>query len=343
MATDPLALDTEAVARWLTAHLPGFRGPLTAQKFPGGQSNPTYRLTAASGEYVLRRKPPGTLLKSAHAVDREFRVQKALAGSEVPVPDMLVLCEDDAVIGAAFYVMAHVPGRNVEDPRLPGLGAAERAAIFQEMNRVLAAIHTVDVAAVGLSDYGRPGNYYRRQIDRWTGQYRASETDHIPAMEALMTWLDANAPPDDGRVSLVHGDFRLDNLIFDAASPQCRAVLDWELSTLGHPFADLAQVLMQWGRPPGDAGRGLAGVDRAALGIPSDAAFVEAYCARTGLPGIERFGFYLAFAHFRLAGILQGVKKRALQGNASNPARALALGAHIPAIAAAGLAAAQDA
>jgi aminoglycoside phosphotransferase (APT) family kinase protein len=237
--------------------------------------------------------------------------------------------------------MAHVPGRNFDYPRLPELGSDERAAIFDEMNRVLAAIHSVDVAAVGLSDFGRPGNYYRRQIDRWSGQYRASETEHIPAMEELIAWLDANAPEDDGRVSLVHGDYRLDNMIFAAGGPRCLAVLDWELSTLGHPFADLAQVLMQWGRPPGSAGRGLAGVDRVALGIPSDAAFVEAYCARTGLAGIDRFGFYLAFAHFRFAAILQGVKKRALEGNASNPARALEMGADVPAIAAAGLAAAE--
>jgi aminoglycoside phosphotransferase (APT) family kinase protein len=334
-------LDTAAVARWLDGRLPGFDGPVTATKFEGGQSNPTFRLSTPAGDYVLRRKPPGNLLKSAHAVDREFRVQRALAGTAVPVAAMHALCEDDSVIGAAFYVMAHVPGRNFEDPRLPGLAPEARAALFNEMNRVLAAIHGVDVSAVGLADFGRPGDYYRRQIDRWTGQYRATETEAIADMDALIAWLDANAPGDDGRACLVHGDYRLDNLIFAPDGQACLAVLDWELSTLGHPFADLAQVLMQWGRPPGRAGRGLAGVDRRALGVPEDVAFVDAYCARAGLPGIDRFGFYLAFAHFRFAAILQGVKKRALEGNASNPARALEMGADVPAIAAAGLAAAE--
>ncbi|MFC2967279.1 phosphotransferase family protein [Acidimangrovimonas pyrenivorans] len=335
-------LDTEAVSRWLTEKLPGFRGPVTAEKFAGGQSNPTFKLQSASGAYVLRRKPPGTLLKSAHAVDREFRVQKALAGTDVPVARMHLLCEDDSVIGSAFYVMDYVAGRNFDDPTLPGLDPAERSAIFDEMNRVLAAIHSVDLQAAGLDDYGPAGNYYRRQIDRWTKQYRASETETIPAMDELMAWLDVNLPEDDGRRTLVHGDFRIDNMLFAADSADCVAVLDWELSTTGHPFADLAAVIMQWQRPPGRDGRGLAGVDRAALGIPSDEAFIAAYCRRMGVERIERFGFYLAFCAFRMAAILQGVKKRALDGNASNPERAMQIGAYVPQFAQGGLEAAQD-
>lgn len=335
-------LDLDAVAAWMAAHVPGFAGPLTVEKFATGQSNPTFRLTAASGAYVLRRKPPGTLLKSAHAVDREFRVQAALAGSDVPVARMFAQCQDDAVIGTAFYVMAHVDGRNFVDPRLPDLSAQDRAHVFDEMNRVLAAIHSVDIDAAGLSDFGPQGNYYARQIDRWTRQYRASETGSIPAMEELIDWLAGTQPADDGRRTLVHGDYRLDNLLFARGRPDCVAVLDWELSTLGHPFADLAATLMQWRLPPGDEGRGLDGVDRTALGLPSDAAFVEAYCARTGLPGIERMGFYLAFAFFRMAAILQGVKRRALDGNASNPERGLAMGALVPRFAELGLQAARD-
>lgn len=336
-------LDTGAVAAWLEGHLPGFRGPLTAEKFPGGQSNPTFRLTTPEATYVLRRKPPGTLLKSAHAVDREFRVQKALAGTDVPVARMHVLCEDDDVIGSAFYIMEDVRGRNFVDPRLDSVEFDMRGRIFDEMNRVLAAIHTVDIDAVGLSDYGAAGNYYRRQIDRWSKQYRASETEHIPQMEELMAWLDANAPEDDGRRTLVHGDYRIDNMLFAPDGPRCLAVLDWELSTIGHPFADLAAVIMQWRRPAGQEGRGLAGIDRAAQGLPSDQEFIEAYCRRIGVARIDRFGFYLAFCFFRMAGILQGVKKRALDGNASNPERGLKMGAHVPQFAAQGLEATKDA
>lgn len=334
-------LDTDAVARWMEGHVPGFRGPLRAEQFATGQSNPTYRLESPSGRYVLRRKPTGALLKSAHAVDREFRVQRALAGTEVPVARMHALCEDDGVIGSAFYVMDHVDGRNFVDPRLPDLAVEDRAPVVDAMNAVLAAIHSVDVDAIGLADYGRAGNYYRRQIDRWTTQYRASETGTVTAMDELMHWLDANVPPDDGRRALVHGDYRLDNLLFAPDGPACVAVLDWELSTLGHPFADLAGVVMQWRRPVGEEGRGLAGVDRAAHGLVSDAAFVEAYCRRTGLAGIDGFGFYLAFCYFRLAAILQGVKRRALDGNASNPARAHRVGAFVPQLAADGLHAAR--
>ncbi len=333
--------DIDAVETWMAAHVPGFRGPILVEKFATGQSNPTFKLTAASGAYVLRRKPPGQLLKSAHAVDREFRVQSALAGTDVPVARMHALCEDESVIGSMFYVMDLVQGRSFVDPRLPDVSAPDRSAIFDDMNRVLAAIHSVDLSATGLNDYGPHGNYYQRQIDRWTKQYRATETEALPEMDALIQWLADNLPEDDGRVTLVHGDYRIDNLLFAPDRPTCVAVLDWELSTLGHPYADLAAVIMQWGLPPGDVGRGLAGVDRKQLGIPEDHAFVEAYCRRMGLPGIDRFGFYLAFTYFRMAAILQGVKRRALDGNASNPEKALELGAYVPAFAKGGLKAAK--
>ncbi|QDC10266.1 phosphotransferase family protein [Oceanicola sp. D3] len=332
-----LTLDTKAVSVWIEAHVPGHIGPVTAEKFATGQSNPTFRLTTPQGSLVLRRKPPGKLLKSAHAVDREYRVQSALAATPVPVAKMIAYCNDPAVIGSEFYLMEHIEGRHFNQPHLPRLAPAERAPIFDEMNRVLAAIHSVDLDATGLTDYGRAGNYYRRQIDRWTTQYRASETGVIEAMDGLIAWLDANVPPDDGQVCLTHGDYRLDNMLFAPDAPRITAVLDWELSTLGHPYADLAQVIMQWHRPPGEEGRGLAGLNRAAEGLPEDEAFIEAYCARRNLPGIPGFGFYLAFANFRMAAILQGVKKRALDGNASNPEKGLQLGRLVPGLAEAGL------
>ena len=323
-------IDTDAAARWLIANMPGFAGPVTATKLPGGQSNPTYRLDAASGTYVLRRKPPGTLLKSAHAVDREFRVQKALQGTDVPVARMHVLCQDEDVIGSVFYVMDFVAGRTFDQPALPGLSPDARGALVDEMNRVLAAIHEVDIDAVGLSDFGPPGHYCQRQTDRWTKQYHATQTDDLPEMEALIGWLQSNMPPEDGRRSLVHGDYRLDNLLFAPDAPEIRAVLDWELSTIGHPFADLAAVLMQWSMPATPEGRGLAGVDRAALGLWSDERFIETYCTRRGLDGIADFNFYLAFCFFRMAAIIQGVKKRGLDGNASNPERAARMGRFVP-------------
>lgn len=335
-------LDLTALTAWLEQNLPGFKGPLSAEKFNRGQSNPTFRLISASGEYVLRRKPPGVLLKSAHAVDREFRVQRALSGSEVPVARMHVLCEDDSVIGSAFYIMELVRGRNFDDPRVADVDTGTRRGLYDEMNRVLAAIHAIDLEARGLSDFGPGGNYYHRQIDRWTRQYRASETGPIAAMDELIGWLEQNVPEDDGRRTLVHGDYRIDNLLFAEDGPACVAVLDWELSTIGHPFADLAALVMQWQRPTGPEGRGLAGVDRKRLGIPEDQAFIDAYCARAGLAGIPAFGFYLAFAFFRMGAILQGVKKRALDGNASNPELGLRLGASVPDYAAGGLAAARS-
>ena len=333
-------LDTDAVEKYLTAHLPGFRGPLTAQKFGVGQSNPTFRLSSPSGDLVLRRKPPGQLLKSAHAVDREFRVQRALYGSDVPVAKMHFLCEDDSIVGSMFYVMEFKCGRHFMQPTLVDLAPDERGAVFDEMNRVLAALHSVDYEAVGLGDFGKPGSYFARQLGRWTQQYRASETGTIADMDDLIGWLENNQPPDDGRVSLVHGDYRIDNMIFEADRPRIAAVLDWELSTLGHPFSDLAYQCMQWRMPVGDEGRGLQGVDRKAQGIPTEAEYVDAYCRRMGLPGIPTFAFCLAFSFFRMAAIVQGVKKRGLDGNASNPVRAARMGEFVPTFARMGLEAA---
>jgi aminoglycoside phosphotransferase (APT) family kinase protein len=323
-------MDLKPLEGWMAVHVPGFRGPLAAHKFDVGQSNPTYRLESPSGVYVLRRKPDGVLLKSAHAVEREFRVQRALAGSAVPVPEMLALCEDPEVLGVSFYVMSHVAGRNIVDPAMPGEALSARAAIVDEMNRVLAAIHDVDLEARGLEDFGAPGNYYARQLGRWSRQYEASATEQQPVLERLIGWLDTALPSDDGQRTLVHGDFRIDNLLFAPEGPTCRAVLDWELSTVGHPFADLAGVIMQWQLPPGPEGRGLAGIDRAAAGLPSDEEFISAYFARRGIARPQSFGFYVAFAFFRMAAILQGVKKRALDGNAANPEKALKLGAFVP-------------
>ncbi|MCB2136304.1 MAG: phosphotransferase family protein [Rhodobacteraceae bacterium] len=318
--------DTGQLGRYLAAHVPGFRDLRGVQKFDGGQSNPTYLLTAGSGLYVLRRKPSGVLLKSAHAVDREFRVIAALAGTAVPVPETLHLCEDPDVMGAAFYVMSFVRGRTLWDPSLPDADVAARGAIYDEMNRVLAAIHGVDIVAAGLADFGKPGNYFERQFTRWTGQYRLSETGPIPAMEAVIRWLGDNMVADDGRVALVHGDYRLDNFLFAPEGTGIVAVLDWELSTLGHPFADLAYQCALWRMPPDAALRGLGGVDRKRLGIPEEADYVARYCARTGIAGIDNWPFYLAFSLFRMAAIVQGVKKRALDGNAAS-GRALAVGA----------------
>jgi len=290
------------------------------EKFAGGQSNPTYKLTAASGEYVLRRQPPGKLLKSAHAMDREFRVLDALRDSKVPVARVYHLCEDRAVLGSMFYIMDFCDGRIFWKASLPELNSnAERGAIYEEMNRVLAELHKVDIDAAGLSDYGKPGNYFARQLTRWSSQYRASELRVIPAMEDLMAWLAENLPADDGKTALVHGDYRLDNLVFHHERPEIIAVLDWELSTLGHPYADLAYQCMQL-RMPYDEVRpsGLDGMDRAALGIPGEAEYVARYCERMNIDGIDHWTFYLSFSFFRLAAIIQGVAKRAVVGNASN-------------------------
>ena len=305
----------------MRANVAGFRGPITAEQFTGGQSNPTFRLTTPSGRYVLRRKPMGALLKSAHAVDREYRVMHAL-------------CMDDGVIGSAFFVMDYVEGRLFWDPTLPGSPAAERTEIYRAMTDTLARLHRTDYAAIGLADFGRPGNYFARQIDRWTKQYRASETDPIPAMDALIEWLPANLPPGD-ETSIVHGDLRLDNTIFHPTEPRVLAVIDWELSTLGHPLGDFAYYLMAWRLEPGTF-RGLVGADLARLGIPDEAATVAAYCARTGRAGIAHLDYYLAYNMFRLAAILQGIAKRALDGTASSD-NAVETGARARRVAEAGL------
>lgn len=324
---DPNVLDQAALAPYLEASIPGFTGLASIEKFKSGQSNPTYLLTAQSGRYVLRAKPPGQLLKSAHQVDREFTVMSALASTAVPVPRMLHLSAEVSPIGRMFYVMDFLDGRIFWDPALPeSRDNEERAAIYDAMNATLVALHDVDVAAAGLGDFGRPGNYFERQLARWTSQYRASETGTVAEMDRLIAWLETHSPADDGRVSLVHGDYRLDNLIFAPDRPQVLAVLDWELSTLGHPFADIAYQCMQWRLPHASGFRGLGGVDRRTLGLPSEADYVAAYCRRRGLDGIGNWSFFLAFSFFRLAAICQGVFRRALDGNASNPEKAKTYG-----------------
>jgi len=321
MSNQTQQLDTSRLSEYLSDHIPGFTPPLQVEKFDGGQSNPTFKLSTQDGTYVLRRKPPGALLKSAHAVDREYRVISALADTDVPVPRTHVLCEDDSIIGSMFYVMEYMEGRILWDPVLPEASDnAERAAIYDAMNQTMAALHNVDVASVGLADYGRPGNYFERQVSRWSKQYRASEIEDIELMNTLMDWLPANMPEDDGTVSLVHGDYRLDNMMFHPDQPHVIALLDWELSTLGHPLADLANQCMAWMLPREGRIKGLAGVDRAALGIPSDEDYIARYCERTGRSGIENWNFYLAFSLFRLAAILQGIRKRAEIGTASSAA-----------------------
>lgn len=318
ISADTLELDNERLAAYLEQHIEGFVGPISSRKFSDGQSNPTYLIEAANSRYVLRRQPPGELLKSAHAVDREFRVISALQATDVPVPRTYHLCLDPSIIGNIFFVMEFMEARVFWDPALPELSVAERRAVYHEMNRVLAALHSVDIAGVGLSDYGRPSNYFERQVDRWTKQYRAAETELIPEMEALITWLPKNLPVDDGRVSIAHGDFRLDNMMFAKDTPNVVALLDWELSTLGHPFADLAYQCMQLRMPQGGLLSGLGGLDREALGIPSEEAYVAEYCQRMNIDTIPHWNYYLAFSFFRLASILQGVKKRAIDGNSSN-------------------------
>lgn len=330
-------LDLDVVAKYMSGRIDGFSGPVSAEKTPTGQSNPTFILTSPTGKFVLRRKPPGVLLKSAHAVDREFRVMSALANTGVCVPKMYFLCEDEDVIGSMFYVMEYIEGRNFVDPRIPDVTPAERRGMYDSMNSGLAALHSVDVNAVGLSDYGKPGNYFTRQISRWSGQYHASETGTISEMDQLIDWLSRNIPDGDDKTSLVHGDWRIDNLLFAQKGPELVAILDWELSTLGHPLADLGAQLMQWAMPVGPEGRGLDGVDRTALGIPENREYVELYAKRTGLSEVPEMGFYIAFSFFRMAAILQGVKKRALDGNASNPEQGLRLGSFVPIFARKGL------
>lgn len=309
--------DTDALERWMAAHVAGFAGPMRVDQFNGGQSNPTYRLLTPSARYVLRRKPAGTVLKGAHDVLREAQVQQALAQTGVPVARILAICADETVIGSAFYVMELVEGRIFWDASLADLPRAARAPYYDEMNRVIAALHRLDPVAVGLADFGRPGSYFARQIGRWSQQYQADTlAGRDVAMDALVAWLPGAIPADD-ETRIVHGDFRIDNLIFHPTEPRILAVLDWELSTLGHPLADFAYHAMLYTMPP-DIVAGLGGADPAALGLPSQDAYIAAYCARTGRDGIPDWNFYLAFNYFRLAAIFHGIKGRVLRGTASN-------------------------
>jgi aminoglycoside phosphotransferase (APT) family kinase protein len=311
-------IDCERLEHYLRGKLPGFEGPLSLEKFSGGQSNPTFLLRAASDNYVLRRQPPGELLKSAHAVDREYRVLSALADTGVPVARVYHLCEDSSVIGSMFYLMSYEVGRIFWNPALPEVSRAERRLLYDAIVDTMAALHKLDPVRVGLGDYGRPGNYFARQIGMWSKQYRAAETETVEAVEALIDWLPQHCPADDGEARLVHGDFRLDNLIFQPDRPRVRAILDWELSTLGHPFADLAYFCMCLRLPADGYIPGLAGCRRAALGIPEEEEIVARYCQARDIDAIRDWRFFLAFAFFRLAAIAQGVKRRGLDGNASS-------------------------
>lgn len=320
-----LPFDVDTLERYLVAQIDGFRGPLRLKRFNGGQSNLTYLLTAPSGQYVMRSKPApvAQLLPSAHAVEREYRVQSALAGSTVPVARMYCLCEDESVIGRAFYIMAFVEGRIFWDQSLPGMQPSERGPIYDELNRVIAALHSVDVEALGLADYGRPGNYFERQINRWTRQYRATEIDPSKAMDQLIAWLPEHIPVETTpQMSLVHGDYRIDNVIFHSTEPRILAVIDWELSTLGHPLADFAYHLMSWHATPGLA-RGLKDLDLAALGIPCEADYIRSYEHRVGHTVSAPWDYYLAYNLFRLAAIVQGIAKRAADGTAANAQAAI--------------------
>ncbi len=318
MNTTTLDLDDEILAIYLAKHLDGFCGPLTSKKFKGGQSNPTYLLEAKSGNYVLRRKPPGKLLASAHAVDREFRVLTALHGSKVPVAKPYHLCKDDSVIGSMFYVMEYIDGDIFWDPSFPDFTPTQRSDYYEAILQTMAALHSVDIETAGLADYGKPGNYFARQISRWSEQYRAAETDDIEAMNNLIEMLPLRCPDDDGSVALVHGDFRIDNLMFAKGKAQIAAIVDWELSTLGHPLADLGYFCMALRLPRNPSLPGLAGMNRKELGIPSEEKILARYAELTGREIPEDWPFVLAFCFFRLAAIAQGVAKRAQQGNASS-------------------------
>ncbi|HTJ93471.1 MAG TPA: phosphotransferase family protein [Pararobbsia sp.] len=315
-------VDIEALDAWLKLHVGGYAGPLSIEQFAGGQSNPTYKLVTRAQTYVMRAKPgpASKLLPSAHAIDREYRVMSALAATSVPVARMVALCEDEAVLGRAFYVMEYVDGRVLWDPALPGMSSAERAAIYDEMNRVMAALHTVDVQAVGLADYGKPGDYLNRQITRWTRQYRASETESIDAMDRLIDWLPRaaeRAHTGTERHAIVHGDYRLDNVLFAHDEPRALAVLDWELSTVGDPLVDFSYHCMAWHIAPGQF-RGIGGLDTRSLGIPDEDAYIRRYRERTGFEIPGDWNIYLAYNLFRMAGILQGIMKRVVEGTASS-------------------------
>lgn len=323
--TEAHRFDETALAEYMTRHVNGFEGPITVEQFKGGQSNPTYRITAGSGRYVLRRKPPGKLLPSAHAVDREYRVISALHRLDFPVPRPYALCEDDSVIGTAFYIMDLVEGRVFWEPHLDGIGHDERTGIYDALNATIASLHMIDIDAAGLSDFGKPQGYVARQIRRWSGQYKASETEKVPEMDKLAEWL-PEACPEQTSAAIVHGDYRLDNTIIHHTEPRIVAVLDWELATLGDPVADFTYHLMKWHMPPSDVGAGtgtLVGYDLQALGIPSMEDYVERYCERTGRDGLPAFDFYFAYNFFRMAAIFQGIVGRVRDGTAANPKAAL--------------------
>ena len=319
MKSSDSELDLIRVEKTFHKRIPGFCGPLSAEKTPHGQSNPTYIISSKSGKYVLRRKPDGVLLPSAHAVEREFRVMTALAESELPVPRTHFLCEDPEEIGAVFFVMDYVSGKVFTDPGLPGLSISERASIYDQMNLGLAKLHKLNPEMLGLSDYGRPGNYFERQYSRWSRQYEASATESISEMEELQKWLKSNIPKEEGSQSLVHGDWRIDNLIYKNGPFSIAAVIDWEISTLGNSLSDLGTQLMQWEMPAGEETRGLGGLNRKSLGIPNNNDYVENYAKRVGITEIPDLTFAVAFSFFRMAAIMQGIKKRVLEGNASNP------------------------
>jgi len=320
-----------ALSDYLVQILPDAGPLISVQRFKGGQSNPTYLLQMESGrKLVLRRKPFGKLLKSAHAVDREYRVQKALAGTGVPVADVLLLCADDSVIGSMFYVMDHVEGRVMWEPQLSDIPVGERFAYYERMAQTLGALHRVDIEAVGLGDFGRPGNYYQRQIARWGRAFREGKTVERPAMDQLMTWLEATPCPADDRVTLVHGDYRLDNMIFHPSKPQVLAVLDWEISTLGHPFADISYQCMQWRLSAGGVFPGLAGLDRHAEGLPTEDEYIALYCKAAGINEIPHWPYYLAFNCFRMVAILEGILRRIEDGTAADPDRGREMGNVIP-------------
>jgi aminoglycoside phosphotransferase (APT) family kinase protein len=325
-----MSFDIEKLTDYLEAHVAGFAGPISLEKFHGGQSNPTFKVSAQSGIYVLRSQPAGKLLPSAHAVDREYQVLAALEKSQVPVAKVFHLCRDTSITGAMFYLMEYCDGSVYWSAALAEINSnAMRSQMYDAMNQTLVALHSVNVTECGLSEYGKPGNYFDRQLGRWTKQYRATELHKIDAMDALCLWLEHHLPADDGRVCLVHGDFRLDNMMFAKDSSEIIAVLDWELSTLGHPFADLAYQCMQLRMPQGMGSiDGLQGIDRASLGIPTEQQYVASYCQRMGIEKIDHWTFYLAFSFFRLAAIVQGVAKRASLGNASN-ANASKVGAFV--------------
>ncbi|MGA0382318.1 MAG: phosphotransferase [Arenicellales bacterium] len=333
--------DIRALERYLVADVPEIGRLSKVEKFTGGQSNPTFLLTGQDGRYVLRSKPRGKLLKSAHAVEREYRVMRALYDTNVPVPRVLCLCEDVSVTGAVFFIMSYEHGRIFWDPSLPELMPADRSGIYTDQIRVLAALHSLAPESIGLGDFGRPGNYFERQFSRWTDQYRASETITISQMESLIAWLSAHMPSDDGQNALIHGDYRLDNLIMSADHPKIQAVIDWELSTLGHPFADLAYFCMCLRMPNQGQIRGLGGIDRLPLQIPNESEIVSTYCALRGIDRMDHWPFYLAFSFFRLAAICQGVMKRAIDGNASSE-RARQVGALTPQLAELGMAVIQS-